>query len=76
MSSSNDIKTSELKRHLLKLGEWVKAPSPVLEMVKQLEDEYGGNIAIGNHPELGYFILHDQGFGIGLMWKEKNNNEY
>ena len=69
-----DIKTSELTTHLLKIGEWQKAPPHVLQNIKHLIDEYGGNTAIGHHPEFGWFILHDQGYGIGLAWKELNGD--
>lgn len=70
---TRDIKTAELKASLIKLGEWNKVPPQVLSIMKSIDEEYGGNIAIGNHPELGWFILHDQGYGIGLVWKEKEN---
>ncbi len=66
-----DIKTSELTSHLLKVGEWNKAPALALAVVKSLEGEYGGSLSIGRHPGLGFFVLHDQNGKIDLVWKEK-----
>ena len=59
--------------HLLKIGEWIRVPPHILTIVQQLSDEFGGNIAIGQNPIHGWVILHDQGFGIDVAWKEKEH---
>jgi hypothetical protein len=68
-----DYKTCDLLSSLLKVGEWNKAPAEALKIVVKLDEEYGGNIAIGQHPKLGFFVLHDQNYGIDLVWKEKKD---
>jgi hypothetical protein len=64
------IAITELEEHLINVGDWYKAPSTTLEITKNLVEEYGGNIAIGKHPKMGWFVLHDQGCGAGVVWKE------
>jgi hypothetical protein len=69
------IPLNELTENLLIVGDWYKAHPVALNVVKELEEEYGGNIAIGQHHELGFYVLHDQGNGPGLVWQEiKNDN--
>lgn len=55
---------------LLTVGEWYTAPPEALKMVQALDEEYGGDIAIGQHPELGWVVLHDQGYGVAIVWRE------
>ena len=69
-----EFSVKDLRTHLLKVGEWNKAPRKAWEIVQALDDEYGGDIAIGNHPLIGFFVLHNQGEGAVLVWKEKNND--
>jgi hypothetical protein len=69
----SEITVSDFLPYLLKLGEWYKASPQCLKIVNTLDEEYGGNIAIGIHPSEGFFILHDQGIGPGLVWKEGKN---
>ena len=63
---------SEAENYLVNVGDWIKAPPPALTIVKDLEQEYGGGIAIGKHPDIGWFVLHDNGGdnGKAFMWKE------
>lgn len=68
-----DYKTSDLLKSLVKVGDWNKAPAEAMKVARKLDEEYGGNVAVGNHPILGWFVLHDQGYGVGLVWKEKGN---
>lgn len=67
------IEIKELVKNLINVGDWYKAHPIALEIVKELEIKFGGNIAIGKHSEIGYFVLHDQGEGPELIWKEKNS---
>jgi hypothetical protein len=64
------ISLKELEEHLVLIGEWRNAPSSALRLVNDLECEYGGDIAIGQHPKIGWFVLHNQGIGPGLVWQE------
>ena len=54
------------------IGEWRNAPSSALSVIREIEADYGGNIALGFHPNTGWFVLHDQGSGPGLVWSEYN----
>ncbi len=65
-----DIPISELRKFLIIIGEWHKASPQSLKIAKHLEEEYGGNISIGRHPEIGFFVLHDQYGKIDLVWSE------
>ena len=66
-----DTDMTEFLPHLLKVGEWIRAPKKALEIVQMVSEEYGGNVAIGNHPEKGWFVSHDQGRGPKMIWREK-----
>mgnify|MGYP007077389706 CR=1 FL=1 len=66
------ISRVEAEEHLVKVGDWFKAPKNALRIVAELEQEYGGNIAVGNHPDIGWYVLHDQGEGVDLVWKERD----
>ena len=66
----SEICLEDLLSTLCKVGDWIKAPPQAIGVVNQLEEEYGGNISIGNHPEIGWFVLLDQGYGIDLVWSE------
>lgn len=67
------IPLEELEENLINVGEWRHAPSGALYVVREIEAEYGGNIAIGQHHQIGYYVLHDQGVGPGLVWQEFDN---
>lgn len=64
------ISIEELEKNLLNIGDWRQAPSGALATVREIDTEYGGNIAIGHHSKIGYYVLHDQGVGPGLVWQE------
>lgn len=72
MSITDDTQT--LEKHLVVVGDWIKAHPTAQKTAKTLTEEYGGNIGIGHCKEIGWFVLHDQGYGIGLIWKEKDGN--
>lgn len=62
-----------LEEHLVVVGEWNKAHPNAQQTAENLAREYGGNVGIGRHDEIGWFVLHQQ-FGpgsTGLVWKEK-----
>lgn len=65
-----------LEDSLLPLAEWYRAPQQALQTVEDLETEYGGNIGIGHHQWIGWYVLHNQDGsdgGLALAWKERND---
>ena len=63
-----------LEENLVPLAEWYRAPQAALETVASLEEEYGGNIGVGHHPWIGWYVLHSQDEeqkSIALVWKER-----
>jgi hypothetical protein len=72
MNITDDITT--LEKYLLPIGNWINVPEECGKIATNISEEYGGNVGIGYHDEIGFFVLHDQGYGIGLVWKEKNGN--
>ena len=62
-----------LEEYLVVVGEWNKAHRTAQQVAHDLTTEYGGNVGIGHHDEIGWYVLHQQ-LGPGstaLIWKEK-----
>lgn len=64
-----------LEENLVNVGDWIKAHPTAQQTAIHLAEEYGGNIGIGYHEDIGWYVLHQQqGEGsTGLVWKEKDD---
>jgi hypothetical protein len=60
-----------LENHLVPIGQWIKAPQRVLERVKFLRLQYGGDLGVGYTDETGWFVLHKQQEDYYLDYRER-----
>ena len=60
----------ELEISLIQVGGWNTAPQEALKVVKRLCTQYGGDIGIGYHDKIGYYVLHNQGDESRVVWRE------